>query len=177
MIHKYDSFIEILWVFSTWSEVRPVVWMWSLISIVKKSSVTEGWSIINSFAVLEHHVIVSTVNTSKDSVGLERTIVQIGVRHPSSMTTDNRPEILMRRWNKWFRNFSWDRYKGISERKDRKVNLLVIPAMRNRSSSLASLRFLEGFCLSHLKLWLSIFLAIFLNRFWKFSSRTGTDLK
>ena len=95
MTHKYDLFIEILGVFSTWTEVWPVVWMWSLISIVKKSSITKGWSIINSFAVLEHHVIVSTVNTPKDSVGLERTIVQIGMSHPSSMSADNRPEILM----------------------------------------------------------------------------------
>ena len=58
------------------------------------------------------------------------------------------------------------------------VNLLVIPAMRNRSSSFASLRFLpDAFFLSHLSLWLSIFLVSFSNRLRKFSFRAGTDLK
>ena len=61
MTHKYDLFIEILWIFSTWSEVWPVVWMWSLISIVEKGSITKCRTIINSFAVLEHHIIVSTI--------------------------------------------------------------------------------------------------------------------
>ena len=64
------------------------------------------------------------------------------------------------------------------EFRESKFNLLVIPAMRNRSSSFASLRFLpDAFCLSHLSLWLSIFLVSFSNRLRKLSFRAGTDLK
>ena len=92
---KKSVFVEVLRVFSTWTEVWPVIWMWTVISIVIKCPWTKLWWVINSFTVLVHHIIVSSVNTSKNSMSLERTIVQVGVGHPSCMSAHNCPEILM----------------------------------------------------------------------------------